>query len=617
MSSGILNNSMRSGLLSLRETVKQQNLAQLRMSSGLKVNSAIDNPASFYTAQSLNYRANDLATLLNDMDLAISTVKTASTTIETAGDFLNQMASIASQTINNAHNKQEISLEILIENGFPPQNIATNKDELIAKMASAKSGDVIVAFGTIEMGDTSLSVKGGVTLAGTQYLLDNNDYGYKFKADKKSIINFDRTSPTEAKGIILSSKAMLSDLEINLSSEYNGRDGGAIYINNANDVKLQNLNLSVSSNRTSSADFYGAISNLNKSTTELHGNINIKTSGGSISGIIQQRYFDISTLRIAKDANVNIETSGDRSTALSYGYVYSEGNVKIKTAGMVSHGMEIEDSSTFSGNIDVHVSGNSAYIIRDKINLLTSAKLMFRNDNSNQSFNNVQVYSGAIIGEYKNGAYNVYEAKNDNILTTSTKFESNANYNPSSYTYEKFLADITEGANSDNDEKYYISNTSSLLYNKALDQYNASIKDGSYKELNLLLANDLKVNFNEYGSTGIEIYGFDASSENLGLKPADWKTLKNIEESLAEISFALNNLNNINSSLGNYYSTVSIRKDFTENLINILNEGTDKLTLADINEEAASTLALETRQQLAINSLSLASQAAQSILKLF
>ena len=49
----------------------------------------------------------------------------------------------------------------------------------------------------------------------------------------------------------------------------------------------------------------------------------------------------------------------------------------------------------------------------------------------------------------------------------------------------------------------------------------------------------------------------------------------------------------------------------------MLEEGADKLTLADMNEESANMLALQTRQQLAINSLSLASQAAQGILRLF
>ena len=71
------------------------------------------------------------------------------------------------------------------------------------------------------------------------------------------------------------------------------------------------------------------------------------------------------------------------------------------------------------------------------------------------------------------------------------------------------------------------------------------------------------------------------------------------------------------AELGNNYSIITSRQDFTENLINILTEGADKLALADMNEESANMLALQTRQQLAINSLSLASQAAQSIMKLF
>ena len=52
-------------------------------------------------------------------------------------------------------------------------------------------------------------------------------------------------------------------------------------------------------------------------------------------------------------------------------------------------------------------------------------------------------------------------------------------------------------------------------------------------------------------------------------------------------------------------------------MINVLTEGADDLTLADMNEESANMLALQTRQQLAINALSLSSQASQSVLSLF
>ena len=54
-----------------------------------------------------------------------------------------------------------------------------------------------------------------------------------------------------------------------------------------------------------------------------------------------------------------------------------------------------------------------------------------------------------------------------------------------------------------------------------------------------------------------------------------------------------------------------------DSLNQVLEEGADKLTLADMNEESANILALQTRQNLATNALSLASQANQAILKLF
>ncbi len=90
-----------------------------------------------------------------------------------------------------------------------------------------------------------------------------------------------------------------------------------------------------------------------------------------------------------------------------------------------------------------------------------------------------------------------------------------------------------------------------------------------------------------------------------------------IAQSLREIAGALKSIRAFTAELGNNYSIITSRQDFTENLINILTEGADKLTLADMNEESANMLALQTRQQLAINSLSLASQAAQAVMKLF
>ena len=97
----------------------------------------------------------------------------------------------------------------------------------------------------------------------------------------------------------------------------------------------------------------------------------------------------------------------------------------------------------------------------------------------------------------------------------------------------------------------------------------------------------------------------------------DFSSATSIEASITQTVEAINILRDYASGFGNNYSIVETRQSFTENLINVLEEGADNLTLADMNEESANMLALQTRQQLAINSLSLASQAAQSVLRLF
>ena len=58
------------------------------------------------------------------------------------------------------------------------------------------------------------------------------------------------------------------------------------------------------------------------------------------------------------------------------------------------------------------------------------------------------------------------------------------------------------------------------------------------------------------------------------------------------------------------------RQDFAKNLINVLQAGSAHLTNADLNEEAANSQALSTRQSLGISALSLASQSQQQVLQL-
>ena len=169
-------------------------------------------------------------------------------------------------------------------------------------------------------------------------------------------------------------------------------------------------------------------------------------------------------------------------------------------------------------------------------------------------------------------------------------------------------------------------------FNEIRSQIDATAEDAGYKGINLLRDQDLTVKFSDKAGSSLTIEGEDTTSGNdagtTGLKikkAAGWDgtgeqaaaAKTDIEAAITNTTNAINTLRTLASTFGNNYSIVQTREEFTNNLINVLEEGADKLTLADMNEESANMLALQTRQQLAINSLSLASQAAQSVLQLF
>ncbi len=90
-----------------------------------------------------------------------------------------------------------------------------------------------------------------------------------------------------------------------------------------------------------------------------------------------------------------------------------------------------------------------------------------------------------------------------------------------------------------------------------------------------------------------------------------------IENLVVDLDAALTTLRSEAQKLGSNVALLQTRLDFTEQYTNTLEGGADKLTLADLNEEGANLLALQTRQQLGISALSFAGQSEQGILSLF
>jgi flagellin-like hook-associated protein FlgL len=176
------------------------------------------------------------------------------------------------------------------------------------------------------------------------------------------------------------------------------------------------------------------------------------------------------------------------------------------------------------------------------------------------------------------------------------------------------------------------------MFNEVRQQINDMAIDSGYKGSNLLTSDtnaELSVKFNEGGSATLDIFGFEARIVDEGTNSqihfdsvvtADWVTgdgtdffidQANIEADIDDLDTSIATLRSEASELATNLSIISQRQEFTDGMIQTLTEGANTLTNADMNEEGANMLMLQTRQALGTTALSLASQAAQSVLRLF
>ena len=157
-------------------------------------------------------------------------------------------------------------------------------------------------------------------------------------------------------------------------------------------------------------------------------------------------------------------------------------------------------------------------------------------------------------------------------------------------------------------------------YNNILTQIDQLAGDSSYNGVNLLNGDNLKVLFNESGTSSLTISGVNFNSKGLGLSAASGTGFldnNNITASETSINAAITTVRAQTETFGTNSGTISTRQTFEQNMINTLQTGASNLVLADQNQESANLLTLQTRQQLEISALSIANQANQSVLKLF
>jgi len=179
------------------------------------------------------------------------------------------------------------------------------------------------------------------------------------------------------------------------------------------------------------------------------------------------------------------------------------------------------------------------------------------------------------------------------------------------------------------------SGITSAVRSNLIDQYNDLrnkiddlAKDAGYNGINLLGGDRLSVVFNEKtgkNQTKLDVQGTQLNSDNLGIVKAgntqlagstNFQNDSDLEAATKSLTGALTSLKSLSSTFGANLSVVQTRQDFTKDMANVLTSGADSLVNADLNQEAASLLALQTRQQLSQQALSLANQADQGVLRL-
>ena len=175
MSGIVLSSSVRQNLLSLQSTADLLSTTQTRLATGNKVNSALDNPTNFFTAQSLDNRASDINNLLDSIGNGVQVLQAANTGITSLQKLVDTAKSIANQALQatSGYSAKSTGTSAAItgataDNLFPPDTAATVTGAATGTLASAAAltgatGGSFVAGDTFTVNGKSITIAAGGT----------------------------------------------------------------------------------------------------------------------------------------------------------------------------------------------------------------------------------------------------------------------------------------------------------------------------------------------------------------------------------------------------------------------------------------------------------------------
>lgn len=547
----VLGAAMRSNLLSLQNTQRNIDSTQLRLATGKKVNSALDNPQSFFQANSLNNRASDLTRLLDGIGQSIRTIEAADKGITALTKLVEQASSVA----------EEAQSEL---RGAAGLATITGTKDLRGINLTTQSAGAIAANDQFTITLQDKDVNNGTAISATVTIAANQTV-YDIAAQINGTTANDFNKNVRA-SVTTSGQLKIESLE----------DGAALRIvgTSANPVDSAGFAF-LGLDATAKTETAGAAGTLRNGGTAIAGRT-------LVSAEIPEAQKDTTTNKYL--ASTNLEDAGFLAAA----------------GDTVTLRMNIDGTETSMGTF------TGASTIQDVIDGI----------NNSDAYQKVSASLNVNTGRL--------ELKfSDKVGTAALSFESGAAGTDVGFGFGTGASDGVVANAAFSGESFRFSGSSANLeqytkdYNKLREQIDGIVKDANYRGVNLLGGDSLTSFFNEDRSNTLVTEGQDLTVLGMGVEKADFTDAASIEKSLSEIRGALETVRAFGTSIANDLSIIQTRRDFTEQTINTLKAGAADLTDADLNEEGANLLALQTAQQLGVTSLSLASQSQQSVLRLF
>jgi flagellin len=604
-----LSKAVRSNLLSLKGTADMMAKTQERLATGNKVNSALDNPTNFFTASGLNARASDMNQLMDGMANGIQTLEAADNGLSSITKTLESMQSTLRQARQDkSFETSSLNIDAATIGTATPRNITLSGGALeSAKEVGLQNNAVTGNNGFVN--DGTAGRDGSFTLKAESL---NNDNAVTFKFTKEDTAETAAAKINErlskvGKDSGLSASVVEGQLKITSSK---GEDITITDVSNTQAIGLKDGAVDAADVATATgADI--ATGKIDASEITINGEkISLESVGVAAAA-------PVTASTAAENAASLSELINNSDVAMKYGITAAADGNKVKFTQADGRNFSVKGTSVgfvaetntatppASGAATAAVTGVQKMA---KVDTPVEALEVKTVDQLVSQINSMDTLKAAVRASNDNGKLRI-----QNLSTQDLKMDgvsSSGSIDGSSTGASEIAGNSIRAGLADQ-------------FNELRDQLDKLSDDASFNGINLLQGDKLQITFNETGTSSIDIQtkeGKTINATNLGvattLDAKDLDSDDKIDSFLKDIKSALNDVRSQSSSFGSNLSIVQNRQDFTKSMINTLQTGAANLTLADMNEEAANLLALQTRQSLSSNSLSLASQADQSVLQL-